>query len=154
MKILVTFQSKTGFTKKYAEWIARDVNADIKELSQVSAEEIAEYDLVIHGGWIMGGMINGLEKITSFNPHKLVVFGVGFTPKKEVEISKCIEANKLADTPFFYYEGGMDPKKMGFIGRTMIKMVTKKTPIYEDKTNENDINELVSMVLKSEDSGV
>lgn len=147
MNILVTFQSKTGFTKKYAEWIAQDVNADLKEISQVNAAEVAQYDLVIHGGWIMGGTINGLEKIKSFNPHKIVVFGVGFTTKEEADISKYIEENKLENIPFFYYEGGMNPKKMGFMGRTMVKMVTKKTPVYADNTDKNEIKELVKLVL-------
>lgn len=146
MKILVTYQSKTGFTKKYAEWICEELGANLKDAAKVSGNEIAAYDLVIHGGWIMGGMVNGLEKIRAMNPKKLMVFGVGFTAKEEAEIPKCIEANKLGDTPFFYYEGGMDPKKMGFMGRTMVKMVTKKTPEYCDHTNKNEITELVNQV--------
>lgn len=150
MKVLVTYQSKTGFTKKYAEWIAQDVNAEIKEISKTSMEEVAKYDVVIHGGWIMGGMINGLDKIRNLNPNKLYVFGVGFTQKKEVDIAKCIQVNKLEDTPFFYFEGGMDPKKMGFLGRTMVKMVTKRTPVYVDNTDRNEISELVKLVLESQ----
>lgn len=146
MKILVTFQSKTGFTKKYAKWIADAVDGDVKDLSEVLNQEINKYDLIIHGGWIMGGMINGLDKIKNQNPKKLIVFGVGFTPKQEVEIEKYIEINKLDNIPFFYYEGGMDPKKMGFINRTIVKIVTKKKLIYKDNTNINEINELINLV--------
>ena len=126
MKTLVTYQSKTGFTKKYAEWISQELACDLKEASKVSAAEAADYELIIHGGWIMGGMINGLDKIRGLNPRQLVVFAVGFTTKEEAEIPKMIEGNKLGDTPFFYYQGGMNPKKMGFMGRTMVKMVTKQ----------------------------
>lgn len=148
MKVLVTFQSKTGFTKKYAEWIAQEVNGELKEISEVRASEITNYDTVIHGGWIMGGMINGLDKIKSFCPNRLIVFGVGFTAKEEVEMSKCIETNKLKDIPFFYYEGGMNPDKMGFIGKKMVKMVTKRTPVYADNTNKSEIVELVKLVTE------
>ena len=146
MKTLVTYQSKTGFTKKYAEWISQELSCDLKEASKVSAAEVTDYELIIHGGWIMGGMINGLDKIRGLNPRKLVVFAVGFTTKEEAEIPKMIESNKLGDIPFFYYQGGMNPKKMGFMGRTMVKMVTKNTPEYADHTNKEEIAELVKAV--------
>ena len=145
MKTLVTYQSKTGFTKTYAEWIAEELSADIKEIAKVSTEELTNYDLVIHGGWIMGGMINGLDKVRTLNPSKLIVFAVGFTSKEEVEIPKIAEVNKLGDTPFFYYVGGMNPKKMGFMGRTMVKMVTKKKPEYADYTNRDEIKGIVDL---------
>lgn len=146
MKTVVTYQSKTGFTKKYAEWIAKELSCDLEEMTNMNASQIASYDLVIHGGWIMGGMVNGLEKLKAMNPKRLMVFGVGFTAKEQAEIPKCIEANKLGDTPFYYYEGGMDPKKMGFMGRTMVKMVTKKKPEYCDHTDKNEIIDLVNRV--------
>ena len=91
MKILVTYQSKTGFTKKYAEWISEELKCDLKELKKV--KNISEYDLVIHGGWIMGGLLKGYKKIVKMNPKKLIVFGVGFTSKKDVDI-KVIEEEK------------------------------------------------------------
>lgn len=148
MKTLVTYQSKTGFTQKYAEWISQELACDLREVSKVSEAEIAEYELVIHGGWIMGGMINGLDKIRSYHPKKLIVFGVGYTKKEETDLKASAEQNKLGDTPLFYYEGGMNPKKMGFIGRTMVKMVTKKTPVFEDNTRKEEIKELVEFAGK------
>lgn len=148
MKTLLTYQSKTGFTKKYAEWISQELSCDLKEASKMTEKEVAGYDLIIHGGWIMGGMINGLDRIRSFTPHKLIVFGVGLTAKEEADITKCIETNKLNDTPFFYYEGGMNPKRMGFMGRTIVKMVTKKTPVFADHTDKEEISELVKIAAE------
>ena len=103
MKVLITYQSKTGFTKKYAEWIHEEVNSDIKEVKKISNKDISKYDIIIHGGWIMGGIINGLDKIRKLNPKNLIVFGVGYTPEDEVDRKQLIEINKLGDTPFFYY---------------------------------------------------
>ncbi len=147
MKILVTYQSKTGFTRKYAEWISTAVNGDLKDIKQIDNNTINNYDIVIHGGWIMGGMINGLNKIMAFKPKKLFVFGVGLTSEKEADISQIIEINKLDKIPFFYYEGGMNPKKMGFIGRTMVKLVTKKKLTYCDNADKKAIDDLVKMIL-------
>lgn len=148
MKVLVTYQSKTGFTKKYAEWISEELKCDIKDIKKVSIKDIINYDFIIHGGWIMGGMINGLNKIRKINPRKLIVFGVGYTSKKEVDIKKLIETNKLGDIPFFYFEGGMNPKKMGFIRRTIVKMVTKKKPVYQDNTKKEEIIDLIKEIKK------
>lgn len=146
MKILVTYRSKTGFTKRYAEWISEELKCDLKEVSKVGKNEILEYDLVIHGGWIMGGMINGFNKIKKFNPKRLIVFGVGYTPKCEVDLANMITFNNLGDIPLFYFEGGMNPKKMGFIGRSMVKAVTKKKLEFIDNTKKENIFELIKMV--------
>ena len=144
MKILVTYQSKTGFTKKYAEWISSEVNAELKDIKSV--DNINDYDLIIHGGWIFGGMIMGLDKIKKLNPKKLIVFACGYTPSNRVDIKKMIEINNLNDIPLFYYDGGMNPKKMGFIGRTIVKMVTKEKIEYKDNTNKELIKNLIKIV--------
>ena len=144
MKVLVTYQSKTGFTKKYAEWISEELKCDLKELKSV--KDVNDYDLVIHGGWIMGGVIKGVKKIKKLNPKKLIVFGVGLTPKKSLNTDKMIKDNKLEDTPFFYFEGGTNPKKMGFFGRTIVKLVTKKKVTFEDNTKKEEVKELIKKV--------
>ena len=146
MKILVTYQSKTGFTKKYAEWISDELNGELLDIKKVNSENIQNYDFIIHGGWIMGGKIMGLDKIMKLNPKQSIVFGVGYTPKEDVDIKKMMEENKLGNTPLFYYQGGMNPKKMGFISKMIVKMVTKEKITYKDNTNKEDINELLNMV--------
>ena len=144
MKILVTYQSKTVFTKKYAEWISNELNTEIKDIKKV--DNINEYDLIIYGGWIFGGMIMGLDKIRKLNPKKLVVFGVGYTPKDKVNIEDMTKLNNLDNIPLFYYEGGTNPKKMGFIGRMIVKMVTKEKVEYKDNTSKESINDLIKTV--------
>ena len=145
MMILVTYKSKTGFTKKYAEWISEELSCEVKAVNEVKAEDMSAYDLIIHGGWIMGGMINGLDNVRNMKPKKLVVFGVGFSKKGENDES-IIETNNLGDTPFFYMEGGMNPKKMGFFSKLIVKMVTKQPVTYSDNTNKKYVMELVDCV--------
>lgn len=145
MKALVTYQSKTGFTKKYAEWISQELSCDMKAVSEVKPEDIKACDVVIHGGWIMANMVSGLDKIRSMKPAKLVVFGVGLSPKGEND-KQIVEVNKLCDTPFFYMEGGTNPAKMGFFSKLIIKTVTKKTPEYKDNTDKKYAMELATAV--------
>ena len=146
MKILVTYKSKTGFTKKYAEWIAEELGCEAKDIKTITPKNVAEYDLVIHGGWIFGGIINGYSKINSFNPKRLIVFGVGFTPKAKVDLKKMAEENKLGDAPLYYFEGGTNPPKMGFVGRKIVEMVTKEKVTYQDNTDRKATAELLKAV--------
>ena len=144
MKILVTYQSKTGFTKKYAEWISEELKTDLKDIKEVS--DVSDYDLVIHGGWIFGGLLKGFNKIHSLKPKRLIVFGVGLTPEKEVNLEKMTTENRIGEAPLFYFQGGTNPKKMGFMGRSMVKMVTKKKAEYQDNTNRDRIKPLIKAV--------
>ena len=79
MKRIVVYQSGTGFTAKYADWIAQDLGCEAKEYKNVNPGELAGFDMVIYGGWIFGGMVVGYDKIKACNLSNVVVFGVGMT---------------------------------------------------------------------------
>lgn len=149
MKYLISYKSKTGFTKKYAEWIHEKVGGDLRNIDDIKSSDIPKYDLVIHGGWIMAGRIKGLNEIKKYKPNKLIAFGVGLTPKGNVKMTALIKTNELGDIPFFYYEGGTNPKKMGILGRLVVRMVTGKKIAYKDNSNKEQINKLVETAKKS-----
>lgn len=136
MKRLVVYQSSTGFTAKYASWIAEALSCEAKELKRVSTEEVAACDTVIFGGWIMGGMISGLDKIRKMNPKQLVVFAVGATPDSEQLRGNLKTQNHLEQTPFFYMVGGLAFEKMSFFPKMMLKMMSKSVAKKENKTEQ------------------
>ena len=85
MRRIVVYQSGTGFTAKYAGWIAQDLGCEAKEYKSVNPSQLAGFDMVIYGGWILGGMVVGFDKIKALNLKNVVVFGVGMTvPSDEV----------------------------------------------------------------------
>lgn len=143
MKTVVTYNSKTGFTKRYAEWIAEELGCNAVRDKDIS--NITDYDLVIHGGWLMGGMINGLDKIRKLNPKKIVAFGVGFT-KEEGYAEKVKEVNHVDDIPTFYFVGGMNPKKLNFFLKAIVRMATKKPLEADDCTSREATIPLVELV--------
>lgn len=136
MKRLVVYQSSTGFTAKYAAWIAQALSCEAKELKRVSAGEAADYDCIIFGGWIMGGMITGLDKIRKMNPKQLVVFAVGATSESDELQNNLKIQNHLEQTPFFYLEGGINFEKMSFFPKMMLKMMGKSVAKKENKTEQ------------------
>ena len=90
MGILVVYQSKTGFTQKYAEWICEALECTCIPANQLNERDIPKFDLVIFGGGIHAGMISGLKKFKrkfKMNHGKrLVVFATGATPSDATEV--------------------------------------------------------------------
>ena len=82
-KSIVVYKSKTGFTEKYAQWIADDLHCDAVCLEKFSISEVARYDALIFGGGIHAGKINGIRFIRNnlplFAGKKMIVFATGAT---------------------------------------------------------------------------
>ena len=47
MKTIVIYHSQTGFTKRYAMWIAEAAGAECLELSEAKKKDMAAYDAII-----------------------------------------------------------------------------------------------------------
>ena len=58
MKTIVIYNSQTGFTKRYAEWIAEETGADCLALSAAKKKDLAIYEAIIFGSWACGGSIS------------------------------------------------------------------------------------------------
>ena len=141
MKRIVIYQSGTGFTAKYAGWIAEDLGCEAKEYKSVSMNELSGYDMVIYGGWIMGGMVVGFDKIKGLNLNNVVVFGVGMSISSEEVIENIATQNQIPRDKCFYFEGGYNPQKLGFMKKMMVNMVIKSVEKKEEKT-EADLHML------------
>lgn len=137
MKKVVIYQSGTGFTAKYAGWIAEKLGCEAKEYKTVKPNELTGYDLVVYGGWIMGGMVAGYNKIKTLNLKNIVVFGVGASVSNEEVAERLAQQNQIEREKFFYYEGGYNPQKLGFMKKMMVNMVKKSLEKKEDKTEED-----------------
>lgn len=137
MKRIVVYQSGTGFTAKYADWIAKELECEVIELKKIKVSELPQYDTVIYGGYIMANMVSGYNKIKTMSLQNAVVFGVGMTvPSEEVE-KKLAEQNEIPQERFFYFEGGYNPKRLGFLKRMMMNMIKKSIEQKEEKTKED-----------------
>jgi menaquinone-dependent protoporphyrinogen IX oxidase len=56
-KALVLYFSKYGSTKKYAEWIASELNGDIYNIKKFNQNSLKEYDTIILGSGLYAGKI-------------------------------------------------------------------------------------------------
>ena len=74
MLTAVVYTGNTGFTEKYANWVANQLKCDLFRLEDVSIDDLKQYPLVVYGGWVKGGIIQGLEGLggvgqTKGKPH-------------------------------------------------------------------------------------
>lgn len=138
MKRIVVYSSETGFTEKYANWIAEALGCEAKPFKQIQTSELPSYDMVIYGGWIFAGNVFGYDKIKELHLKNLFVFGVGMSLAKEETTDKIAKQNGLEKSRFFYFEGGYAPKKLGFGKRMMMNMIKKSIQKKTDKTEEDE----------------
>lgn len=137
MKTIVVYKSKTGFTKKYAEYIREAVDGHLYDFKSSKNVNLDDYDVIIYGGSLYASGILGLKKFkTRIKNQELIVFGVGATPPKEGLDEELINANfdieERKNIRFFYMRGGFDFNSLNFIDKILMRMmkrsILKKDP--------------------------
>ena len=127
-KPLLVYESQTGFTQRYAQWIGEALEVPAIPLKQCSQAMVDTADYVIFGGSVRGGSISGLAKVRKLlktHPDKpLLCFAVGLRPATERTIDLLYKNNPVipGDFPLHYFRGGMDPEKLTSGDRTMLQL--------------------------------
>ena len=157
MKTIVIYNSQTGFTKRYAEWIAEATGADCLELSDAKKKELTAYEAIIFGGWACAGSISKLSwfknNIDKWTDKKLIAFCVGASPIENPEIEPALKQNftesELKKISIFYCPGGFNYEKMSAPSKLMMKMFIKALKAKKDKTEKEQ--EMIKMISSSYD---
>lgn len=137
-KVLIVYYSKTGFTKKYAEWIkeslSESMSCDLFSYNERRKIQFAQYNIVLFGGGFHAGQINGIKWFKA-QMHKLLdkanksdrriaVFATGAMPAEAPDIEKTLRQNftekEWAEITAFYLPGGLCYEKMGIGDRLMM----------------------------------
>lgn len=137
MNRIVVYTSKTGFTEKYAKWIAEELECEAVELKKAKLSALSDYDQVIYGGWVMGNMVSGYDKIKKLNVKELIVFCSGMSVPTETVRDTIAHQNGIPVEQLYYFEGGYAPERVGFMGKMIIKMISGSLKKKEDKTPED-----------------
>lgn len=97
MKTAVIYNSPTGFTKKYAEWISEAVGADCFELRTAKKQDFDRYDAIVFGGWACAGSISKVSwfksNIDKWSDKTLIAFCTGGSPAESPEIETFLSNN-------------------------------------------------------------
>lgn len=146
MKTIVIYKSKTNFSKRYAEWIAEELSADIFSVSKISIEKVKEYDIVIFGGSLHAVGINGIKFITknfkAFQNKKVIIFATGASPLKETILNE-IENNNFTKEQqkyikLFYLRGGFDYSKLNLGDKFLMTLLKWKLKSKKELTPDEN----------------
>lgn len=157
MKTIVIYNSQTGFTKRYAQWIAEATGADCLELSAAKKKNMAAYEAIIFGSWACAGSISKLSwfkaHLDEWSGKKLIAFCVGASPIESPEIEsglkqsfKGVESEKVN---VFYCPGGLNYERMAAPSKFAMKMLVKALKAKKDKTEREQ--EMIKMISASYD---
>ena len=126
-KTVVIYKSRYGSTKKYAEWIAEAVDADLFEKGKINAEDLQKYDTIVFGGNVHAGRISGKEFIVDnfakIADKNIIIFYVGssIVNDKAIVHFKSHFAENIRDRiKLFGLRGAFNSKKLGFIDTLMM----------------------------------
>lgn len=145
MKKIVIYNSKTGFTKQYAGWIAKELECEAIRSEEITKESLKPYHTIVYGGGITAGQIGGLKKFKNIMidqvDKQLIVFATGATPVENKEnIKGIITANfteeEKARIPFYYFQSGINYKNMKFGGRMALKILAFMLEKKKNKTKD------------------
>ena len=158
MKTLVVYTSQTGFTKRYAGWIAEKAKADLFDLKDVQGKDASffeAYDALVYAGWCMAGKLVKVNWFLDKAPHltgkKLVVVAVGASPNENPDVAVFMQ-NILPDehrqyVKAFYCQGGIDYDKMKLPSKLAMKLFAGSLK----KSKDEKMREMGSLIDHSYD---
>ena len=80
-KIAVIYCSKTGFSARYARWVARDLHADLYRYKTVDTALLAPYQVIIYGAGFYAGKLKGarwfMRTVRPLSSAHIIVFATG-----------------------------------------------------------------------------
>lgn len=145
-RIMVIYQSKTGFTARYAELIAEATNTQAVDIRKVSRQALSGCEILVFGGRAHAGRLSGLSRAKRLfqrgGAKHFVVFATGATPNQAEETIEQFWDNNLSaeeqtSIPHFYMQSGLCYEKMGFVDKFMMKglssMLKKKPNLTEEE---------------------
>ena len=133
MKTIIIYTSKTGFTKRYSEWLAEKMNADLIDLKDAQKKGdrfFDDYEAIVYAGWCMAGSVVKvkwfLDKASTWKGKRLAIMVVGGSPNDnpdvEETLNKILNDEQREYITAFYCQGGIYYDKMKGPSKLAMKM--------------------------------
>ena len=131
MKIKLVYKSKSGFTERYAEWIAQETGCELIPIHAANTSAVKGCDVLIYGSRMHAGRLDGLPRARKLfeksGAKRFVVFATGGMPCSAADTVEEMWRNnltgeELATLPHFYMQAGICYEKLGPVDKVMMKM--------------------------------
>ena len=136
-KTIIIYRSKTGFSQRYAQWMAEELGCRAVPFQDRGAVRLGEYDTIILAGGLYAGQMAGLKWLTKQLPRlegkRVAAVALGASPAESPECKETLEKlfNPLPQVRGFYCQGGLDYEHMGAVNRTLmagLRSMLRKDP--------------------------
>ena len=143
-RTVVIFESRYGFTRRYAQWIGEALSCPVFEKKQFHPQNFSNYDTIIYGGGLYAGGVSGIKLIVKNWPRlsqkRLILFTCGLADPKDPAnvshiregLSKAVPQEMLQSLHLFHLRGGIDYSRLSPVHKIMMsmlrKMLLKKEP--------------------------
>ncbi|MDD7719415.1 MAG: flavodoxin domain-containing protein [Eubacteriaceae bacterium] len=146
MRTIIVYNSQTGFTEKYAGWIAEELGCECMSLHTAKKLDFwDDYDAIIFGSWVSAEKIKDIDWVKSnmikHPTKKYLIYAVGAAPAESPVVEKMLTLNMLSEKhsekcTMFYCPGGINYDKMSFFNRLILKSFSRMLAKKKDKTEQ------------------
>ncbi len=153
--ILVLYKSKYGATERYAEWIAEELQCDIGEIGKADIKTMMSYKILIFGGGLYAGRINGATALTKrfaqLSEKTLFIFTAGLTQPDDKGYYTNLFTRNFTEKMrkqiyFFSFPGQLDKDRLSPMDRVLMKAVMKKRAKEDPQNAETYLSMKFDMV--------
>ncbi len=129
----IIYQSKTGHTKEYAEYLSKELSIPCYSVCEAK-EKINKKDEIIYLSWVRATTLVGYKKINK--KYQIVSIGaVGAYPKSS-EYTKQLKEYNHTSQELFYLRGGINYEKLSKFYQKLLKLVGKAITMENPRDKE------------------
>lgn len=141
---MVLYRSTSGFTKKYAQWIAEELHADLYDAKNFDAAKFADFQVIVFGGSLHAVGISGIklikENLIKLSDKKVIVFAVGASPPRENVLDE-VKTNNFSvqqqeSISLFYLQGGFNYDKLDHINKFLMALFKIRLQLKKNLTSD------------------
>lgn len=152
-KTVVIFESKYGFTKQYAFWIAEALSCPLFEKKAFRPQDFADYKTVIYGGGLYAGGVSGITLLIKnwdlLCRKRVILFTCGLADPNDPKnvsgiresLSKTLPPEMLQQIHLFHLRGGINYPRLSLVHKSMMFML-RKMLLKKDLTSLRDEDQL------------
>ena len=156
MRTVIVYNSKTGFTEKYAMWLKEALSADCYRLEDTKKLDFSDYDAIIFGGWVCAGRVSKAkwfcDRLPAWKDKRLALYAVGGSPRENPDVDTLLATGIPAGYPHakaFSCQGGYAYEKMDMPSKMAMKMFAKALKSRKKQTEEEKL--MAEMISRSYD---
>ena len=162
-KIAVIYSSKYGTTKKYANWIAEELSAEIFDVKSVKIGQLLNFSTIIYGGGLYAGGISGISFLTKnynqISEKNIILYTCSLADVNNIENTNNIKENlkKVLSTEMqqniqiFHLRGGIDYTNLGFVHKSLMALLHKSISKKDIATLSNENKQFLATYGKTVD---